>query len=825
VSTEPVPSPPARTPPEIPEDPTLSIHTSEATLGTFIDAYKLIRQRGEGGMGIVYQAQQREPIRRDVALKVIKPGMDSKQVIARFEGERQALAMMDHGNIARVFDAGTTATGLPYFVMELVDGIPITRYCDSHRLTVKERIELFIPVCQAIQHAHQKGIIHRDIKPSNILVKQQENQAVPKVIDFGLAKALGGQLTDATMMTNLGTVVGTLQYMSPEQAEVGRHDIDTRSDVYSLGAVFYELLTGSTPMDSGHLTKATYVEFLEHIRNEEAKPPSVRLRRSGDLKSTAALRQCDAAQLLKLLDHELDWIVMKALDKDRERRYETVNGLVRDLQRYLEGVPVEAAPPSKAYRARKFVRRHRLGFATALAFMAVLVAGVLVSTLLAVRASRAEQEARAVNAFLQDDLLAQASASRQARPDTKPNPHLEVRTALDRAAANIGGKFEKQPLVEASIRQTIGNTYTDLGLYANAQGQLERALELRNRLLGGKHPDTLVSMNRLARVYERQARYAQAEPLYETVLAAQRRVLGQDHPDTLLSINGLAAVYYGQGKLPQAEALFATLLDSRSRILGSENPETVLTMGNLAAVYHAQGKFAQAEPLYGKTLEIRRRISGEEHPETLKVMVNLAELFRDQRRYEPAEPLFTQALSIQSKVLGENHRDTIYTINSLAGLYGKLGKYPQSEVLYVRAQAAERDGIGESHPFALETMNGLADTYQIQGKYAQAGILYGRLLENYRKTTSDVWERYQCQSMMGASRSGQKKYAEAEPLLVSGYEGMLQRRAAIPQDRPALQEAGDRIVRLYADWGKPEKTAEWRKKLQEVGLSVPPKIP
>jgi non-specific serine/threonine protein kinase/serine/threonine-protein kinase len=487
---------------------------SGAAPGIQIGPYKLVRQIGEGGMGVVYHAQQLLPIRRDVALKVIKPGMDSKQVIARFESERQALAMTDHANIARVLDAGTTAAGLPYFVMELVYGLPITRYCDSKRLKVRERVELFVPVCQAIQHAHQKGIIHRDIKPSNILVAEYEGKPAPKVIDFGLAKALGHQLSDATTMTNLGTVVGTMDYMSPEQAELTRHDIDTRSDVYSLGAVLYELLTGTTPLDHERLANSAYGEKLRQIREEEAKPPSVRIRQSAELENTAEQRQSDPARLPKLLDHELDWITLKALEKDRTRRYETVNNLARDLQRYLDGEPVEAAPPSAAYRTRKFVRKHRVGLAMAATVAVLLLAGIGASSWMAVRAIRAEQETRVINDFLQNDLLAQAGASSQSRSDTKPDPHLEVRTALDRAAARVAGQFGTQPLLEASIRQTIGIAYEDLGLFPEAESQLERALELRRRVLGRRHPDTVVGMGGLAYLYVREGKHAQAEAFY-----------------------------------------------------------------------------------------------------------------------------------------------------------------------------------------------------------------------------------------------------------------------------------------------------------------------
>jgi non-specific serine/threonine protein kinase/serine/threonine-protein kinase len=552
-----------------------------APTGAEIGPYRIIRQLGEGGMGVVFQAQQLQPMRRDVALKVIKPGMDSKQVIARFDSERQALALMEHPNIARVFDAGATAAGLPYFAMELVEGVPITSYCDSKRLTVTERIALFIPVCQAIQHAHQKGIIHRDIKPSNILVADHEGRPVPKVIDFGLAKALGHQLSGATMMTNLGTVVGTLEYMSPEQADVARHDVDTRSDVYSLGAVPYELLTGATPLNRERLAGGGYVEVLRRVRDEETPLPSARLRRSTASAEVATQRQSDPGRLPKLLRGELDWIAMKALEKDRTRRYETVNGLARDLERYLGGEPLEAAPPSATYRLRKFARKHRVGLATASAFAALLLASALLSSWMAIKARRAEGEAiwernsaRAVNDFLRDDLLAQASPDKQARPDTKPEPDLKVRTALDRAAARVGDKFQRQPLIEASIRQTMGITYRGLGLYPEAERQMERALDLRRRALGEKHPDTLESMSALAGIFRNRAKYAQAEQLFAKTVVTRTQVLGGEHTDTINSVDGLAQVYTEEGKYKEAERLYTKNLDVLSRTRGEQDPQT-----------------------------------------------------------------------------------------------------------------------------------------------------------------------------------------------------------------------------------------------------------
>jgi eukaryotic-like serine/threonine-protein kinase len=880
----------------------VALSTSEAIPGSLIGPYKLIRQLGEGGMGVVYHAQQTEPLRREVALKVIKPGMDSREVIARFESERQALALMDHPHIARVFDAGATPEGRPYFAMELVDGVPITRYCDGKRMTVDERIALFVPLCQAIQHAHQKGIIHRDIKPSNLLVAERDGKPVAKVIDFGLAKALGHQLSDATMMTNLGTVVGTLEYMSPEQAELTRQDIDTRSDVYSMGAVLYELLTGATPLAPTRGEATGYADTLQRIREEEPAHLSARVRASAISTSIAADRRCEVSRLRKLLHGELDWIVMKTLEKNRARRYETVNGLARDLERYLAGDPVEAGPPSTTYRLKKFAGRHRVGLVMAATVTLLLVAGVVVSTWMAVRASRAEAEARAINDFLRNDVLAQAGASTQARPDTKPDPDLKVRTALDRAAARVEGNFVDQPLVEASIRQTIGRTYVDLGLHTEAQRHLERALELRRRVLGDRHPetvasmstlgwvyerqgayarseqlraqaldirrrtlgdshpDTLGSMNELAGTYDREGKYAQAEALLIKALETQERVLGQDHPRTLSSRNNLLVAYSSQGKFAEAEPLAVRMLESRRRVLGEEHPDTLTSMQNLAALYHFQRKYAAAEPLYLKALELTRRVLGEEHVSTLTIVTNLAELYWAEGRSTESESLYLKAINVSRRVLGEDHRRTIYATNGLAGLYAYLGRDSQAESLFSKTLEASRRGLGAEHPYTLDSMSGLAGVYRRQRRFAEADAVYvqalasrrlvqgtehpntlstlaslgdvrireGKFVEAeallrealkaYEATKPDDWERYNCQSLLGAALAGQKKLEQAEPLLRSGFEGMVQRRATMAaSDRSNINDAGDRIVTLYQVWGKPQKASEWEQKLGAIG--------
>ena len=410
--------------------------------GTCIGPYNLVQKIGEGGMGTVYVAEQEKPVRRRVALKIIKAGMDTDQIVARFEAERQALALMDHPNIARVFDAGTTDSGRPFFVMELVKGVPITDYCDKATLSTEQRLELFMPVCQAIQHAHQKGIIHRDIKPSNVMVTSIDGKPVPKVIDFGVAKAINQRLTERTMFTQYGSVVGTLEYMSPEQADVSGLDVDTRSDIYALGVMLYELLTGSTPLERARLREAAYFEILRRIKDEEPPKPSTRLNGSGErLASIAAQRATEPRRLTRAVRGDLDWIVMKALEKDRSRRYETANAFARDVQRFLDGDPVEACPPSTAYRVRKFARKHRAALITAGTFAAMLVAMSAVSTWEAIRATSAERRANeaATRAFAAEKETGSGNATGAA---VAPRTGEQGRKAASRACGRVGSSAQ-----------------------------------------------------------------------------------------------------------------------------------------------------------------------------------------------------------------------------------------------------------------------------------------------------------------------------------------------------------------------------------------------
>ena len=877
-----------------PDPPILNLLATEGTGGTVIGRYQLLQKIGEGGMGEVWLAEQKEPVLRRVALKLVKAGMDTREVIARFESERQALALMDHPAIAKVLDGGSTPQGTPYFVMEYVAGIPITTYCDNHRLSNRARVELFMHVCEGVQHAHQKAIIHRDLKPSNILVTEVDGRAAPKIIDFGIAKALAQKLSPVTLFTRTGVLVGTPEYMSPEQALSSGEDIDTRTDVYSLGVIFYELLAGAAPLD---LRKITLDELLRRLREEEPPKPSAKVRTQdpATLSELARRREIDPLALAKQMRGDLDSIALKALEKDRSRRYASPSDLAADIGRYLRNEAVLAVAPSAVYRARKFARRYGAALAMTAALVLVLILAAGVSIRQSIRANREAAVAQAVNDFLQNDLLAQASPDTQSGPSAKPDPHLEVRTALDRAAARVTGKFE--PEVEAAVRDTIGQTYMDLGVYPEASKQLERALELHRRILGAQNPKTLRTTSRLGRTAVFQGKYPEAEALFGQALEIQRRVLGSEHPDTLYSMSNLGLIDYRQGKYPQAEALHTQILQIRRRVLGAEHPDTLTSMNNLAMAYNAQGKYAQAEVLLSQILEVRRRVLGPQHPVTLGTMTDLAVSYATQGKYAQAEALGSQTLEIERRVLGPEHPDTLTSMNNLAMVYDLQGKYAQVEMLLSQTFEIQRRVLGPEHPDTLRSMHNLAGVRGTQGKYAEAEALFrqtldirrrvlgtehpatlntlsdfasvyqrqgkyglaethaaqalaGRrhalgsehpdtiasvsdlalaylsrgkfaeseslareALEFNRKKQPDDWQRFRAESLLGASLAGQKKYAEAEPLLLEGYQGMAVRKDRIDvPDWYHVDRAREWIVQLYQAWGKPAKTAEWRKK-------------
>jgi serine/threonine protein kinase len=582
------------------DDKTLSKASSQTSFSS-IGPYRLVEMVGAGGMGEVWRAEQTAPFHRTVALKLIKAGMDTREVVARFESERQALALMDHPTIAKVFDAGSTPQGRPYFVMEYVQGVPITLYCDKHRLTTEQRLELFIRVCEGVQHAHQKAILHRDLKPSNILVSEVDGKPVPRIIDFGVAKATAQRLTPGTLYTQLGSMVGTPAYMSPEQADSGGVDVDTRTDIYSLGVVLYELLVGALPLD---FTKTPPDRFRTRLREEDVQRPSTRVRASADTSSTTAqARGTELPALLRELRGDLDAITLKCLEKDRARRYATPAELAADMGRYLRHEPVVARPAGLVYRTRKYARRHRIAVAVATGLVAVLAAFVVLqrvqlqrTRLERDRANRERDRATRITDFMTG--MFNVSDPSEARGNT-----ITAREILDKASKDIGAGLSKDPEAQAQMMQVMGNVYRDLGLYARAQPLLDRSVEIRRRVLGPDHPDTLLSMDDLGTDLDALGDYAEAEKLERETLEISRRVLGPEHPDTLKSMTNLAIVLSREGRNAEAEKLERETLEISRRVLGAEHPQTALSIYHLGVIAANRGNRTEALSLLRQALD------------------------------------------------------------------------------------------------------------------------------------------------------------------------------------------------------------------------------
>jgi eukaryotic-like serine/threonine-protein kinase len=748
-----------------------------------VGPYRILRKVGEGGMGIVYEAEQEAPVRRRVALKLIKLGMDTREVLARFDSERQALALMNHPNIARVYDAGATAEGRPYFAMEYVQGIPITDYCDKHKLPIRDRLGLFMDVCEGVQHAHQKGIIHRDIKPSNILVSSQDDAPIPKIIDFGVAKATSQRLTEQTVFTEFGQVIGTPEYMSPEQAELTNLDIDTRTDVYSLGVLLYELLTGRQPFDATELRRAGLAEIQRRLREDEPPKPSSRVTvNSQDSAVSATNRRADVRALGRALSGDLDWITMKAMEKDRVRRYETPHALALDVGRHLNDEAVLAGPPSGLYRARKLFRRHRVSVLAASAVVVALIAGVIGTSWALLRAVQAERQAaaeavesrrqtaiaEAVNGFLNNDLLAAVapSAARGQGKDVTMRQVLDVAGERIDRASQSGGRFASEPLVEAAVRLTLGHTYRELGAYAAAEPHLRRAVELRRGALGADHQETARVMNQLAVLHWRQGRFDLAEPLYRQVYEVSRRTLGDDHLDTMAYEMNLASLYRAQGRYQDAEPLYQHNLETRLRVVGPEHPGTLDTMGNLANHYQETGRYDKAEALHRQAVETRRRVQGLKAPGTVSEMNNLANDLALLQRYDEAGLMMRETLALKLELYGAAHPTTLNTVSSLAELNGAIGHDAEAEVLHRQALEGRTRALGPDHVRTLQSSTGLAATLVNLGRSAEAERLAAATATRAAATLGATHvDTVAAQGTRARALAGLGRVVEAESLL------------------------------------------------------------
>ena len=710
---------------------TLDLASRSPDQGTLIDGkYRIIEELGKGGMGAVFLAEQVEPIKRRVALKIIKMGMDTQQVVARFESERQALALMNNPHIARVFDAGATPQGRPYFVMEYIPGVPIQEYCDTHRLNTRERLELFVQVCEGVQHAHQKGIIHRDLKASNVLVGIQDDRPVPKIIDFGVAKATARPLTDQAVFTEFGQLIGTPEYMSPEQVEMSGLDIDTRTDIYSLGVLLYELLVGVLPFESKELRSGSYDEIRRRVREIEPPKPSTRLSTGeSDTTQAAHSRRTDFPTLVKQLKGELDWITMKAMAKDRTHRYASASELAADIGRHLRHEPVQAGPPGLTYRLGKFIRRHRVGVVAGMLVFIALIAGITGTTIGFLRARKAESiaqketaKATAINAFLLETLGS-------ANPVEGKGRDVTVLEALKSATEKIDQAFPAQPRVEGEVRTVIGITYLRLGRYEEAEELLRAALKILEGTLGRDHPDIAPSLNSLGILRQERGDYREAESFQSRALAILRNKYGDQNQDVLSIQSNLALLYQDMGKNEEAAKLMRQTLASDRKLYGNEHVNVAIDLNNLGNLLLKNGDYKESEPLLREAAAILKK---QDQPELSIIMGNLGELIAKKGDPAAAEPILADALATGLQVFGGQNQDVAKIRSKYGACLIQLRKFDKAEEELLAALPVLRDSLGVQNETTQGIISRLVELYEAWGKEEEASK-YRALLSSQNK--------------------------------------------------------------------------------------------
>jgi eukaryotic-like serine/threonine-protein kinase len=655
-----------------------------------IGPYQLLEKIGEGGMGQVWLAEQTAPLQRRVALKLIRWGMYDDALIHRFQSERQSLAVMDHPSIAKVFDAGATPEGQPYFVMEYVSGVPITQYCDQKKLKIRDRLELFIKVCEGVQHAHQKAIIHRDLKPANILVTEVDGKPVPRIIDFGLAKALNADVAGQSLFTQAGGFVGTPGYMSPEQCDPMTLDVDTRTDVYSLGVVLYVLLTGEPPIDPKELKRKPFHEMLRILREEDPPRPSTRISSAPKTSSaTADSRDIELRQLVSQLRGDLDWIAMKAIEKDRARRYATAPDLAQDITHFLQHEPVTARPTSISYRIRKYVRRHRIGVSAAAMLSALVVSFGIFQSIQLRRLTRERDRANRIAEFM-------TGIFKTSDPNERLGGTVTAAQLLDKAAKDIETGLSKDPELQASLMHVIGRAYMYQGIWPRAQSIFEGAIKASSSIGLQESRETLLIMHDLAWTLLQEGHVAEAEALERKLLETQKRLFGLNHPDTLATISELAFTICqeGQGgkdKCAEAVKLNADVLEKQKRVLGPEAHYTIVTMDNQAIMLAASGQSAEAEELEKQALQLHMKKEGEANFSTIHCLFNLGEIQRQEHHDQDALATFRHALEVENRIMGPDQPEVAVTKYDLATMMARNGQNDEAFSLL-------RDALDHGYP-------------------------------------------------------------------------------------------------------------------------------
>ncbi len=814
-----------------------------------IGPYRILDVLGSGGMAVVYLAQQTHPIKRRIAVKMIKLGMDTEQVIARFSSERQALAFMDHPNIAKVFDAGISDEGRPYFCMEFVSGVPIDEYCDTNKLSIRDRVDVFLQVCSAVQHAHQKGVIHRDLKPSNILVSNRNNRPLARVIDFGVAKATAADLSDETPVTRFGQVLGTPRYMSPEQAGGSGLVVDTRTDIYSLGVVLYELLAGVPPLD---FSGAADFALANVIREKDPQVPSQRVTGPGESpKWIASHRRSDPQTLKRTLKGDLDWIVMKAMAKDPVRRYETVAGLADDLRRFLNHEPVLAHPPSTTYVVKRFVRRNRAIVAAAAIGLVTLLAGVAVATHGLMRARQAEQAQRieAESARQVSDFL--VGLFRVADPGEARGNSVTAREILDEGAKRIDAGLSDQAGVKVTLLETMADVYNALGLYDEARRLYEQALQTlpsagggsatqRARLLiesgaalsnAGDHAaaeavlkegiglldtsdvaERLLAARGLAHLgwalYE-QGDYDEAEARYDEAMAVFVADGQRSSLDAAMAMNHLAVLKRTAGELDAAEPLMRESLSVRREKLGRKHPSIAQMQNNLGSLLYEKGEYAEAEFAYREALALRRELLGARHPDYTTTLNNLGLLLRARGRYDEALAALNEVLTIRQQTNDADAPSLAYAFNGLGALNHDMGNLDVATTQYARATEIFERALGPNHVNTAVTRTGLAAVLADRGEFERAhalAVAAETVLSD--RLAPDHWRTAVARSVRGAALGGLGDYAAAEPMLLDSLGTIASAKG--DDDIAYTGAARARVVALYTRWGKPEQADRYR---------------